>query len=151
MCKWGSENWYSIVIFHPSKLWKAKFSILCDVILLVRLHGKCNIDHFWKWKGWQFVSGGRSDDLKWMFVVSQIFSVFGVDLTTLVKLNDTKRPFVVDICVKEVEKRGNHAVHYCVQQNHKKNKLLFSYSTPWQVWILKESTVSLVLLKKLKN
>ena len=32
MYKWGSEKWYSIIIFHPSKLWKAKFSILCDVI-----------------------------------------------------------------------------------------------------------------------
>ncbi|EDO42176.1 predicted protein, partial [Nematostella vectensis] len=31
---------------------------------------------------------------------------FGVDLTTLVKLHNTKRPFVVDICINEVEKRG---------------------------------------------
>ena len=28
------------IIFHPSKLWKAKFSILCDVIFLVRLQGE---------------------------------------------------------------------------------------------------------------
>ena len=27
------------IIFHLSKLWKAKFSILCDVIFLVRLRG----------------------------------------------------------------------------------------------------------------
>lgn len=32
--------------------------------------------------------------------------VFGVDLTTLVKLHNTKRPYVVDACIKEVEKRG---------------------------------------------
>ncbi|KAK3740168.1 hypothetical protein QZH41_014086, partial [Actinostola sp. cb2023] len=32
--------------------------------------------------------------------------VFGVDLTTLVKLHDTKRPFVVDVCIQEVEQRG---------------------------------------------
>lgn len=32
--------------------------------------------------------------------------VFGVDLTTLVKLHNTKRPFVVEACVKEVESRG---------------------------------------------
>ncbi|KAJ7375425.1 N-chimaerin [Desmophyllum pertusum] len=32
--------------------------------------------------------------------------VFGVDLTTLVKLHNTKRPFLVEACIKEVEKRG---------------------------------------------
>ncbi|KAL9967693.1 hypothetical protein ACROYT_G025979 [Oculina patagonica] len=32
--------------------------------------------------------------------------VFGVDLTTLVKLHNTKRPFVVEACIREVEKRG---------------------------------------------
>ncbi|XP_031574844.1 N-chimaerin-like [Actinia tenebrosa] len=32
--------------------------------------------------------------------------LFGEDLTTVVKLHDTKRPFVVDICVREVEERG---------------------------------------------
>ena len=35
-------------------------------------------------------------------------AVFGVDLTTLVKLHNTKRPYVVDACIKEVEKRGNN-------------------------------------------
>ena len=35
----------SIIIFHLSKLWKAKFFILCDVIFLVRLQGKFEIDH----------------------------------------------------------------------------------------------------------
>ena len=35
----------SIIIFHVSKLWKANFSILCYVILLVRLQGKFDIDH----------------------------------------------------------------------------------------------------------
>ena len=43
MCKWG----VSIFIFHHSKLWKAKFFILCDVIFLVRLQGKFEIDHSW--------------------------------------------------------------------------------------------------------
>lgn len=32
--------------------------------------------------------------------------VFGVDLTTLVKLHNTKRPFVVEACIREVERRG---------------------------------------------
>ena len=41
----------SIIIFHLSKLWKAKFSILCNVIFLVRLQGKFDIDHSWEWKG----------------------------------------------------------------------------------------------------
>ena len=31
MYKWGSENWYSsIIMFHLSKLWKAKFFIPCQ-------------------------------------------------------------------------------------------------------------------------
>ncbi|KAI1305328.1 N-chimaerin [Halotydeus destructor] len=34
--------------------------------------------------------------------------VFGVDLTTLVKACNTIRPFVVDLCVKEIENRGLH-------------------------------------------
>ena len=41
----------SIIIFHLSKLWKVKFSILCDVVFLVRLQGKFDIDHSWEWKG----------------------------------------------------------------------------------------------------
>ena len=35
----------SIITFHLSKLWKVKFSILCDVIFLVRLQEKFDIDH----------------------------------------------------------------------------------------------------------
>ena len=38
----------SIKIFHLSKLWKAKFFVLCDVIFLVRLQGKFEIDHSWE-------------------------------------------------------------------------------------------------------
>ena len=41
----------SIITFHLSKLWKAKFFILCDVIFLVRMQEKCEIDHRWEWKG----------------------------------------------------------------------------------------------------
>ena len=40
----------SIIIFHLSKLWKAEFSILCDVIFLVCLQGKFDIGHSWEWK-----------------------------------------------------------------------------------------------------
>ena len=43
--KWVSENWYSIIMFRVSKLWKARFSILCDVIFLVRLQEKFEFDH----------------------------------------------------------------------------------------------------------
>ena len=35
----------SIIIFHLSKLWKAKFFILCGVIFLVRPQVKFEIDH----------------------------------------------------------------------------------------------------------
>ena len=34
-----------IIVFHLSKLWKAKFFILCDVMFLVRLRGKFDNDH----------------------------------------------------------------------------------------------------------
>ena len=37
-----------MIIFHLSKRWKAKFFILCDVIFLVRLQGKFEIDHSWE-------------------------------------------------------------------------------------------------------
>ena len=30
MNEWCNENWYTIIIFRLSKLWKAKFFILCD-------------------------------------------------------------------------------------------------------------------------
>ena len=38
----------NIIISHLSKLGKAKFFILCDVIFLVRLQGKFDIDHSWE-------------------------------------------------------------------------------------------------------
>ena len=41
-----------IIIFHLSKLWKAKFFILCNVIFLVRFQGKFGIDHTWEWKSY---------------------------------------------------------------------------------------------------
>ena len=40
----------SIIIFHLSELRKAKFFILCDVIFLVRLQKKFEIDHSWEWR-----------------------------------------------------------------------------------------------------
>ena len=46
-----SKNLYSIITFHLSKLCKVKFSILCDVIFLVRLQGNFDIDHSQEWKG----------------------------------------------------------------------------------------------------
>ena len=41
----------STIVFHSSKLLKAKFSILCDVIFLARLQGKFEIDHSWELNG----------------------------------------------------------------------------------------------------
>ena len=38
----------SIISFQLNKLRKAKFSILCDVIFLVRLQGNFEIDHGWE-------------------------------------------------------------------------------------------------------
>ena len=53
--KCTSEVQYELVviIFHLSnKLWKAKFFILCDEILL-KLWGKFELDHSWEWKDWE--------------------------------------------------------------------------------------------------
>ena len=47
----------SIIIFHLSKLWKAKFLILCDVIFLVRQE-KFDIGHPWQWRQ---VDSGNED------------------------------------------------------------------------------------------
>ena len=41
----------SIIIVHPSKLWKDKLLLLCDAIFLVRLQRKFDIDHSWERKG----------------------------------------------------------------------------------------------------
>jgi N-chimaerin len=38
--------------------------------------------------------------------LKHINRVFGIDLTTLVKACNTIRPFILDICVKEIERRG---------------------------------------------
>ena len=38
----------SMTIFDLSKLWKAKFSILCDVIFVVRLEEKFDSDQSWE-------------------------------------------------------------------------------------------------------
>ena len=40
----------NIIIFTLNKLWRAKFSIPCYVIFLVRLQEKLKIDHYWEWK-----------------------------------------------------------------------------------------------------
>ena len=38
----------STIICHLSNLWEAKFFMLCDVIFLVRLQGKSEVDHCWE-------------------------------------------------------------------------------------------------------
>ena len=44
---------YIKIIFHLSKLWQSKFSLLCDVIFLVGQEGKFDIDHSQEWKGFK--------------------------------------------------------------------------------------------------
>ena len=44
-CMSGVVRICTIIILHLSKLWIPKFFILCDVIFLVRLQGKVDIDH----------------------------------------------------------------------------------------------------------
>ena len=44
----------SIIILHLSKLWKATFFILCNVIFLVRLQENFGIDHSWERKDYRY-------------------------------------------------------------------------------------------------
>ena len=48
-CMSGVVRIGSTITFHLGKLWNAKYFILCDVIFLVRLQGKLEIDHSWEW------------------------------------------------------------------------------------------------------
>ena len=45
-CKSEVVRCGNIIIFYLSKQWKAKFFIVCDVIFLVRLQEKLEIDYF---------------------------------------------------------------------------------------------------------
>ena len=78
------------IIFHLSKLWKAKLSILCDVIFLVRLQGKLEIDHSWEWKGWPFHSQDWSSSNFSCSLTSHITSHGTKNLTfhSLLRLKD---------------------------------------------------------------
>ncbi|XP_053209683.1 N-chimaerin-like [Panonychus citri] len=40
--------------------------------------------------------------------LKHIHRIFGIDLTAVVKACNTVRPFIIDICVKEIENRGLH-------------------------------------------
>ena len=40
----------STIVSHLIKLWNVKFFLLCDVIFLVKLQGKFELDQSWKWK-----------------------------------------------------------------------------------------------------
>ena len=48
----GSRSKRQLTVFHHLDTWKAKFFILRDVIFLVRLQGKFEIDQSWEWKSW---------------------------------------------------------------------------------------------------
>ena len=80
MYRWGRVRIRSTIIFHQSNLWKARFFILCDVILLARLQGKFDIDHSWEWKGYISTRGtGGSNwqagrvSLFWVYYQNPLF------------------------------------------------------------------------------
>lgn len=68
--------------------------------------------------------------------------VFGIDLTTFVKAYQTIRPFIVEMCIKEIENRGLHTEGlyrvsgFADDINHLKDKLESNWATAGQ--ILKE-------------
>lgn len=47
--------------------------------------------------------------------LKHVKKVYSCDLTTLVKAHNTKRPMVVDMCIREIESRGDHMLntHFC--------------------------------------
>ena len=72
----------TIIICQLSKLWKTKFFIPCDLIFLVRLQEKFDIDHSWEWKGLTLLhlpSSKSTLDQIWIIFVVCLFihCVFG--------------------------------------------------------------------------
>ena len=57
--QWGFG---SMIIFHLSKQWKAKFFILCDVIFLLELQGEFDVDIFRS--EWVNYAGSRATEIK---------------------------------------------------------------------------------------
>ncbi|KAG9328869.1 hypothetical protein JZ751_010074 [Albula glossodonta] len=53
--------------------------------------------------------------------LKHVKKVYSCDLTTLVKAHNTKRPMVVDMCIREIESRG--------EQEEKHASLAFDYKT----------------------
>ena len=74
----------------------------------------------------------------WYFADSpdlrHIRRVFGVDLTTLVKASNTVRPFVVDLCIGEVERRGLRVegIYRACGSNEEIELLKNRFETDWQ-------------------
>ena len=79
----------SKIFSRLSKLWKAKFFTLYDVIFLVRLQRKFEIDHTWEWKGKPFRSWAQkvhSPNLLKRKCISEIARICSIIIFHLSKL-----------------------------------------------------------------
>ena len=87
------------MIFPPSKLWKANFFTLCDVILQVRRQGKLEIDHSWKWTGYSM----RANPEKQHFIICNAL-VFSVGLNCMwYRLSASQRTSKIMLSAFEVK------------------------------------------------
>ena len=70
----------SLITFHLSKLWKVKFSILCDVIFLVGLEGKFDFDHSQEWKGYLVIMVSKTATMNLMDNKMGLLVTLGADV-----------------------------------------------------------------------
>lgn len=72
----------------------------------------------------------------------RIKKVFSCDLTTLVKAHNTMRPMVVDMCIREIELRGNQST----DRTRWKNEVPLD-EIRWDFFVCKKTSISVAGMK----
>lgn len=93
---------------HNCKTWldKTNCTVMMCTTIIIMYNNNCTYMQLKKtiiWLSINYFSHGLHSIRHWLY---NFVAVFGVDLTTLVKLHNCKRPYVVEACIAEVEKRG---------------------------------------------
>ena len=104
----------SVIIFHLSKLWRAKFFILFDVILLVRLQEKSEIDSSWEWK----VFNCSAQLLLLQFKLPQLLSSAIKSLLLNFRQDQSYGKYSDQIIVKKLSRWSRHPYSYVVLSSH---------------------------------